>query len=186
MQVLLASDGAMLDEITQYINTGSAWKAWSSTCHGTYMSTLKYPKKEEAFTNHLHTAVKMYPNYDWDYYELSRSYNTSYIGNIWDIVAATLDKPWRYEYLSGNPSITWDIVMANPDKPWDYHELSKNPSITWDIVVANPTLPWEYYYLSRNPSITWKNILDNPDEPWNYQNVKYAGKIPWRWLTVSS
>ena len=79
------------------------------------------------------------------------------------------DKPWDWDWLSGNPNITWEIVTMNPDKPWDWKELSKNPKITMDIVEANPDKPWSWYCLSRNPNITWDIVEANPTKNWNWE-----------------
>ena len=36
------------------------------------------------------------------------------------------DKPWDWELLSENPSISWKSVQENPDKPWNWQELGNN------------------------------------------------------------
>ena len=60
------------------------------------------------------------------------------------------DKPWFWDRLSMNPSISWKFVQENPDKPWDWYGLSWNPSITWKIVQENPDRPWDWCGLSQN------------------------------------
>jgi hypothetical protein len=89
------------------------------------------------FTNHLLTALKMYPDYNWNYCYLSQN-----ISITWDIVVANPRQSnantWSYCWLSQNPN------FANPTLPWDYNELSRNPAITWDVIIANPDKPWHY------------------------------------------
>ena len=103
------------------------------------------------------------PQYDWDYYGLSRNPNIT-----WQIVQDNPKKPWDYEYLSRNPNITWEIVKDNPEKLWDYDYLSANPNITWEIVQDNPHIDWDYSWLSINPNITWEIVNNNPQIQWNY------------------
>ena len=49
-----------------------------------------------------------------------------YRTEIFDIVLAHSDKPWKWKCLSSNPNITFDIVFAHPDKLWDWDYLSSN------------------------------------------------------------
>ena len=57
---------------------------------------------------------------------------------LFNFILRNIDKPWDWDSLSLNPSITWEIVEANPDKPWNWDCLSMNPSITWEIVRSKP------------------------------------------------
>ena len=41
-------------------------------------------------------------------------------------------------------------MEANPDKPWNWNSLSENPSITWEIVEANPDKPWDWEHYHEN------------------------------------
>ena len=45
---------------------------------------------------------------------------------FFNFILRNIDKPWSWNFLSRNPSITLDIVEANPDKPWDWRTLSRN------------------------------------------------------------
>ena len=69
---------------------------------------------------------------------------------FFNFILRNMDKPWNWDGLSENPSITCEIVEANPDKPWDWFWLSSNPSITFAIVEANPNEPWDWETLSEN------------------------------------
>ena len=63
------------------------------------------------------------------------------------------DRPWNWQWLSGNPSMTWEIVQANPDKPWNWEVLSRNPSISWKFIQANLDNPWDWIDLSRKKDL---------------------------------
>jgi hypothetical protein len=82
-----------------------------------------------------------------------------------------MEKPWNWNWLSCNPSITWKNVEENFDKPWDWDWLSGNPSITWTIVEANPDKPWDWYGLSCNSNITWEIVEANPDKHWDWGSL---------------
>jgi hypothetical protein len=43
-------------------------------------------------------------------------------------------------------------VLANPTLPWRYLYLSMNPSITMKDMIENPAIPWNYAELSGHPS----------------------------------
>ncbi|RKO84492.1 hypothetical protein BDK51DRAFT_48987 [Blyttiomyces helicus] len=94
-----------------------------------------------------------------------------------DIFKRNPDKPWGYDLLSDNPTITMDFVNANPDKPWSYYSLSSNPNITIDNVLANPDRPWDYEPMSCNPNITMDFVLANPDKPWDWEQLSWNPNI---------
>ena len=96
----------------------------------------------------------------------------------WDIVRDNLDKPWDWDSLSYNPTITLDI-KENPEKPWDWYSLSRHPTITWDIVKENPKKPWNWEGLSSNPNITWDVVKDNLHKPWNWFSLSSNPNITW-------
>ena len=70
-----------------------------------------------------------------------------------DKTLSKINRVFRADSISKNPSITWEIVLANPDKPWNWNCLSENPSIHWEIVLNNPDRPWNWSRLSKNPSM---------------------------------
>jgi len=82
-----------------------------------------------------------------------------------------LDKPWSWEFLSKNPSITMKDVLENPELPWSWIWLSQNPNITFKDVLENPDKPWCWVWLSWNPNITLKDVLENIDEPRNWDHL---------------
>jgi len=43
-----------------------------------------------------------------------------------NIIDAHSDKPWDWEWISGNPNLTMDFIDAHPDKPWDWRRVSQN------------------------------------------------------------
>ena len=65
-------------------------------------------------------------------------------------VLAHQDKPWEWDWLSKNPSITIKDVDAHPDAPWNWGSLSQNPSITMKDIESRPNKPWNWYLLSTN------------------------------------
>ncbi len=67
----------------------------------------------------------------------------------------------------------WDLVCDNPDKPWDWDGISENPSITFDMVQNNPDKPWDWNYISRNPNTTPQIIKDNPDKLWDWRDLSW-------------
>lgn len=107
--------------------------------------------------------VQKYPEYSWDYSQLSRNVNIK-----WEIVKNNLDRPWDFYWLSKNPNITWEIVRDNPIHKWCPSNLSENPNITWEIIRDNPDYKWSPDNLSRNPNLTFEIIRDNQDFQWDY------------------
>ncbi len=80
-------------EITNKIDTGSAWKSWISVSKLTNNISRRYPMKKFDLANKWLTLLKLFPNKPW----------------VW----------YRY-WLSANPAITWEFVQNNPDKLWDW------------------------------------------------------------------
>ena len=87
-----------LTHIFSFVNSGSTFKSVLYTCRRWNILILSvYPNGKIIFANHLRTLLKFLPN-----------------------------KPWDYDWLSGNPSINWEIVRNNPEIPWNYDCLSIN------------------------------------------------------------
>jgi len=53
-------------------------------------------------------------------------------------------------YISLNPSITFDIVEATLDKPWNHEFLCLNPNITYEYVTNTTNINWSYRMLCHN------------------------------------
>lgn len=113
------------------------------------------------------------PNYNWDYYELSKLPGIT-IQNILD----NLHLKWSFYYVSKRLDVTWEIVKAHFNLPWNYYILSSNPNIKWQHVCENKNLPWDYYKLTENPNITLDIIMANyPSLNWNYEGLSNKDHI---------
>jgi len=129
----------------------------------------------EFVTNPLIWMLKNHPDKPWGWQELSRNPSIT-----WQFIKENPDKPWNWNYLSENPSITWQFIKENPDKNWNWNYMSANPSITWEIVQKNIDLPWDWIWLSTNPSITWQIVQDNLDKDWDWYSLSENPFITWQ------
>ena len=116
-------------------------------------------------------------------------------------ILTNLDKPWNFNYLSINASITPEVVVATRHEGWSFKDLSENTAITmkmverfpdlgwnWSALVQNPSMPPEfilanktlYGYIgfwddfSRNPAITLDFVEKHRDYPWRYSRLPFV------------
>ncbi len=73
-----------------------------------------------------------------------------------------LDKPWDWEYLSINTSITPEFIERHIDKPWSWGNLSKN---TFNKIIQEDRDKKRYFNIYKNELIqkTWSSgvrVLD--------------------------
>ena len=80
------------------------------------------------------------------------------------------DKPWQWNGVSRNPSVTMKDIKENPDKPWDW-SISSNPNITMKDILENQDKAWNWYWISGNPNITMQDIKENPAMPWVWEAI---------------
>ena len=88
-------------------------------------------------------------------------------------------KPWDWEGISRNPSITMEDAKNNPDKPWSFLGLSCNTNLTSDMFFKHfPRRDWDYNFVSQNPMINMDVLLQLP----------LLGRLPfmgWDWTALS-
>lgn len=122
----------------------------------------------------------------------------------WSYVKEHPDKPYNWECLTYNKSVTFDTIMNNRDKyPWVMKFLAMNPNVTWEIIQQNrDSIEWDYTLLLENPNITWDIIQENLDlftnsspDAWSYisNNLNITMEIVdrhpeynWDWRVLSA
>lgn len=60
------------------------------------------------------------------------------------------DKPWNWNFLSENPSISIKDILTHPHKPWNWTEINLNPGITMEDIVNYSDYPWSWDDISQN------------------------------------
>ena len=114
--------------------------------------------------NELQKLILKFPDYPWDWRELSKNPNIS-----WDFFKNHQFFPWNMFYISANKNITnISRVLNNPSINWDWTGVSINHNITLDIVLKNLTLPWDWGWLTRNSNISLNMILKNKQFAWDW------------------
>ena len=59
-------------------------------------------------------------------------------------------------------------MLKFPEKPWNWNNLSRNKSITFQDVLEHPEKPWDWSTLCGNKSIDFQDVLKHLDKPWNW------------------
>src|SRR5277367_3889631 len=102
----------ILTVISNYIQEGSTWKAFTQTCKSVYkLNTIVVINK---YSNHLTTLLNTYPDWKWDVFGLSGNPNL-----FWSFVEAHRNWCWHMDELSGNPNLPWSFVEAHREWKWD-------------------------------------------------------------------
>jgi len=65
----------------------------------------------------------------------------------------------------------WTLITRYPEKPWHWNNISRNPSITMEIIEKYPEKPWNWKYISENPNITIEIIEKNLDKKWVWGSI---------------
>jgi hypothetical protein len=135
-------------------------------CRDWYQVISRLFSRGGKFANHLLTLLKLFPNKDWDYWELSS--NTCI---RWSYIRDNHKKGWNWDAVAKNPGIQWHDIMDDPvlslvvvlqQKRMQFSKcISRNPNITWDNVITS-NFKWNYKQLIKNPNITWENIQSHP------------------------
>jgi hypothetical protein len=90
-----------------------------------------------------------------------------------NIIRKYKDKPWYWNYLTGNTIITKEeIIYNNLDLPWDIRLLNYE-LITWDVISRNLTnnLDWDRMHLVKDVDL---NIIRSlPNQFWDYKAICY-------------
>ncbi len=184
-------DDTIILNILQYTSSGKDYKNACLVSKQFYQIITKLFPGGNKFVNHLLTLLKLYPDENWDYTELSLNVNISM-----DYISQHLTKDWNYKVLSANPSIKITDIINYPILQKYPSCLSNNPNITLDFVVSHPKISWDYCKLAKNanipieylmniyrkcpdkfydlgsisfnPNITMDIIENNTDIPWDY------------------
>jgi hypothetical protein len=119
----------MFLEISNHIQEGSTWKAFTQSCRSLYK--LNTREKIDRYSNHLLTLLTKHPPGE---------------ENGWK---------WSMKELSQNPALPWSLVEAHPPGEeygwkWNMAELSCHPSLPWSMVEAHPEWKWDINKLSIN------------------------------------
>src|SRR5277367_2418114 len=92
----------ILTVISNCIQEGSTWKAFTQTCKSVYkLNTIVVINK---YSNHLATLLKKYPEWKWDMTGLSINPNLS-----WSFVEAHPEWKWDIVELSTNRNLSWSF-----------------------------------------------------------------------------
>src|SRR5260221_14457508 len=95
----------ILSYLFKYINDGKTYKSILYSSKLFYDIMIKnYPGKRYQVYNQLWSLIKLYPDKDWDWNDISANNNT-----------------------------TLDIIKNNPDIPWNWSRISTNHNITIDF-----------------------------------------------------
>jgi hypothetical protein len=144
--------------------------------------------------NHLTKLLDLYPNENWNMYELATNPNITI-----DIVKKHPKYKIKISNMSGNPNIDWDYIHTNPNIDWNGISLGYNSNLTiGNIMESNNLLITQnhniglltsiikenkdkYDYLKKlliHPlDIPWNVIEDNLNRPWNYEEISTYDNI---------
>ena len=79
-------------------------------------------------------------------------------------ILTNLDKPWDFNTLSSNTSITPELFVATQQSVWNPIKLSENTAITTEMVERFPDLEWDWRILIENSSVPPEFVLVNRDK----------------------
>lgn len=162
------------------------------------LSIYKYEKKirrtpsdnEISFNKNITwEIVSEYPNFDWDYHQLTSNKNITpqiiqeKIHLKWDWSSSKFDHippqilfercaqctPNKIIKRLGN--VPWEYIIKNQKYSWDYAYLLKTKKISIDIIIDHPEISWDFKSLSQNSCITPEMILAHPNLPWSFQEL---------------
>ena len=99
--------------------------------------------------------LKKYPNFDWDWDEISKNINIS-----WKFIEEMIKEKnisFNFIYLSCNPIINCDIINKNINLDWKWYWVSTNSNLNWEFVYKNLDKNWDWSNLSRNQMDLWRH-----------------------------
>lgn len=164
--------------IFDFLTSPRDFRELGLTCKQNYKTLGKFEKKLRN-TRHIERLLRYFPDKPWDWNHLSQNPSVT-----WDVIQKHLDKPWNWYYVSLKHSVTWDIIQQNPDIPWHWKNISGNPSITLKIVQQNPDKQWYWTTLSENPSVATPEIVrQNPGERWSWSTLSRNSSITCKFVT---
>src|SRR5271170_3989494 len=98
----------LVPRILSFLPDGTTYKVatlvcqqWHTICAGELRWMIA------AYSNHLLTLIKMFPNADWNWYEIIKNPNFT----LSEIVKCH-DKPCIRIILFENPNITWEFIKT--------------------------------------------------------------------------
>lgn len=153
--------------------------------------------------NDLIKLLKIFPNKNWNYEELSRNPNITL-----KYVMENKNKPWNWRELVKNSGITINDLLSYPEQPWFMDSMLDNPNLTmayvldrFELSFGSPTnkIPLLFKHMtkiSRNPGIKLEDVIKNPKLIWNYEALSENPNITldfvlqnlnksWNWQNLS-
>jgi len=174
----------LVPRILSFIPDGATYKTATLVCqqwHDICAGELRW--MIAAYSNHLLTLIKMFPNADWDWNLVTA--NPNFTLNM----IMNGDKiQWIWECIIWNPNMPWEIIRENLHrfKSWDIY---KHDSTFWKNKCQDPhTISWDqnneivWDVISKSPNITVDIIKDNPDAPWNWRELSSNRNMTWEFI----
>ncbi len=180
-------DDLCLANVLKHINTGRDYKAVCLVCKDWFRIIRVIHNKGKKFTNHIITLVKLFPNWKWNYTNLTDKMCFGYM--------ELSPKKWNWKLLAMNSRLTYGYVKAHPEYPWDYKAMCGNQNISWDGIMELCYGRYQYGRLSGRKDIDWDYVADNLDIKWNWH--KLSNGVPpdvlidnmdwnWHWHIVAA
>lgn len=92
----------------------------------------------------------------------------------WRFIMDHPNWPWRWDFVSQNPSVTTKVIEDYPDgigKKWNWAHISHNENIDVEFVKKNLDKNWNWDGLTTNKKISIQDILDNPTLNWDLKVI---------------
>ena len=128
------------------------------------------------------------PNENWNWRLLSERVGENVLKN-------NFDKPWDWNELSRNPSISFGFKRKYKDKPWNWNNIKCNSKdVTAKDVLNNPWISWDWDTAHKSKNMTISTIRKYSHMQWNWGKMSqyFSAKtiiknadLPWIWFYVS-
>ena len=188
-------DKCIIANILKFTETGADYKNFCLVSKTWYKTINTIYPKGYAFTNHILTLLKLFPDDIWSYKNLSRNPNIT-----WEYVQNNKNKGWDHIYLMLRSDFKeLDIVYELHDIENDNIEhCCYNDCVKYQLRRAATLYKWDFLkdhfteiarmrpqYLSRNPIITLNIVLEHPEVNWNvYSLYCYNPSIKWEDICI--
>ena len=154
------------------------WSDISSNPNLTLGTVKKFPNlpwNEFVLSKHLQITPEIYlenKDFDWD---IAGICCNPCFGPEWFPIIGIDNVDWGW--YSKNRSLDWSIVLQYQNKPWNWDYISLNKTLTWEQVNQRPfRFPWTWWGLARNPNTPWSELLRNPSK---WYNISQHPQLQW-------